>query len=45
MSSDTWQMVQGFIILTVISIGLIAYGIAFGRKEQAAKNTAVRRAA
>jgi hypothetical protein len=34
MSSDTWQVVQAFFILTAICAGLIAYGVALGRKEQ-----------
>ena len=44
MSSDTWQLVQAFFILVAISVGLIARGIALGRKETATKTT-VRRAA
>ena len=45
MSNDTWQMVQAFFILALISAGLIAYGIVLGRKEPAVKDTTVRRAA
>jgi hypothetical protein len=44
MSSDTWQVVQAFFILVAISGGLIAYGIALGRKEAATKATVLRAA-
>ena len=33
MTNDTWQMLQAFFVLFVSAGGIIAYGIALGRKE------------